>query len=167
MPLTITVNENTYISLDDAEEYFKTRLNNSVWEEATNTQKKKALVTATRHIDYHSFIGRKVDPDQPLKFPRVFTKKISPFYKYDDKLDSDSLPQELLDATCEEAIALLSKDNKTEKKLRSGIESESIEDTSRSYNTDVMKSVRNGRGIVSPEAKSLLRGFIKSTARLG
>ncbi len=167
MPIEITVKDNSYISLEDANNYFNTRLNNLTWENVNDTEKKKALITATRHIDYNNFIGRKVNPDQPLEFPRIFSKNINPFYEYDDKLDSDNLPKELLDATCEEAIALLNKNNKIEEKQRNGIESESIQDTSRSYNSDIMKSKRQGRGLISPEAKSLLRGFIKSTVRLG
>lgn len=167
MALTLTVDENSYISLADAESYFEERLNASVWDNADDTTKKKALITATKHIDYYNFIGRKYQEDQELEFPRSYFHKIEPFYRYDQELQDGEKPQELLDATCEEALALIDLDTQLDKRQRQGIESESIGDTSRSYSEAVIKEKLGSRSLVSPEAKSLLRPFIKSTVRLG
>lgn len=167
MPVTITVDENSYISLEDANEYFNGRLNSSEWEEATDTDKKKALITATKRIDYLNFIGRKESLGQSLKFPRVYSHSPNSFFPDSQSVVSGTKPDDLLDATCEEAIALLSQNLEVEKRQRDGIESEKIGDTSRSYNSNVVESKQQGRGLLSPEAKSLLRGYIKSTVRLG
>lgn len=166
MAVTITVDENSYISLADADDYFKTRLNSDTWTNATDEDKKKALITATKHIDYYNFIGRKENADQPLEFPRTYFHDITPFYQYDQEITDGEKPDELLDATCEEAIALLAQNTAIDEKQQQGIESESIGDTSRSYNSDVVKSKQRGRGLVSSEAKALLRGHIESTVRL-
>jgi len=167
MAVTIMVDENSYISLEDAEDYFEMRLNNSDWNETTDVDKKKALITATKRIDYLNFIGRKSSSNQPLEFPRVYSHSPNYFFPEDQSIVSGTKPQQLLDATCEEALALIKQNNKLEEKLQDGIEKESIGDTSRTYNSDVVKFKQQGRGLVSPEAKSLLRGYIKSTVRLG
>lgn len=167
MAVTITVNENSYINLSDADDYFESRLNSGSWEDATDTEKKKALITATKQIDYNNFIGVKYDVDQTLEFPRKYFHQIEPFYRYDQEIVDGEVPQEVKDATCEEAIALLEKNNDIAQKQRAGIESESIGDTSRSYNSDVVKQRAGGKKLESAKAMSLLRGHIKSTARLG
>ena len=167
MAITITVNENSYISLSDADDYFSTRLNSDSWTDKSDDEKKKALITATKQIDYHNFIGVKYDADQSLEFPRRYFHDIEPFYKYDQEITDGEVPQSVKDATCEEAIALLELNNDIAKKQRAGIESESIGDTSRSYNSDIVKQRANGDKLESAEAMSLLRGHIKSTARLG
>jgi len=167
MAITITVNENSYIDLTGADSYFETRLNADAWDNASEEEKKKALITATNRIDYYNFIGVKYDADQPLEFPRRYFHQIEPFYRYDQELQDGETPQEVKDATCEEAIELLDLNTALEKKQKQGITSESIGDTSRSYSEDAVKRKLQGRKLTSPEAKSLLQQYIKSTTKLG
>lgn len=60
----------TYADLTDAENY-NNAIVGSTWAEKDETVRKQYLVMATRKIDSYSYTGQKVDPNQPLKFPRV------------------------------------------------------------------------------------------------
>ena len=59
-----------YITVVDASAYFATRLRSEYWEEATPSDKDKALITATRMIDKLAFRGDKTSTTQELEFPR-------------------------------------------------------------------------------------------------
>jgi hypothetical protein len=60
----------TYLSLPEAEQYFATRLNSDSWIQSKQKDKIAALTMATRDIDQLNFVGKKVDLNQPLAFPR-------------------------------------------------------------------------------------------------
>lgn len=69
----VIINEITYpvyADLQDAEIYNNAILN-STWGNLDETAQSQLLVMATRKIDSYKYVGTKVDPDQPLKFPRV------------------------------------------------------------------------------------------------
>src|SRR4051812_25245649 len=111
----------TYVSLGEANDYFDWRLNSAAWNEASNDDKCKAIVTATRAIDRLNFAGLRTSdfarlgtsisvsgcttapaildpssdtpaPGQPLEFPRN---------------GSSTIPADIKYATCEIALALL------------------------------------------------------------
>lgn len=111
----------SYAQLDDANNYFAWSLNSDAWDEASNDDKCKALVSATRRIDRLNFAGERTSdynrfrttltnagfvmgpmsldpsstqpsPGQPLEFPRN---------------GETAYPQDIIDATCEIAIVLL------------------------------------------------------------
>lgn len=70
---TITINDFdfiTYATVEDADKYFSAKFGN-VWHEIQVEDKQKLLVTATREIENLQFQGLELDPEQPLKFPRV------------------------------------------------------------------------------------------------
>lgn len=82
----------SYILLADATAYFDTRLNADPWDCASDTDRTKALCTATRQIECLNFIGCKTDDAQTLHFPT----------------DGDTtVPLEIQYATAELALALL------------------------------------------------------------
>lgn len=81
-----------YITNGDADLYFESRLDSDLWDETNETNKTKALATATRLIDRLNFEGDKTDDDQSLEFPRG---------------GDTSIPQDIKDACCEIAYALL------------------------------------------------------------
>lgn len=93
----------SFISLADADTYFSTRPNSSCWINGDFTEKQNSLYAATRAMNRLRFIGVKTNfynydvkglplVDQPLAFPRNgFTE----------------IPQEILEACCECAIAFL------------------------------------------------------------
>ena len=98
---------NSYISLANANLYFDNRLYSEVWECEKIPNKQKALITATKHIDYKfDFFGIPADlNDQALDWPRNIV------YDQDGQLvDGTIIPVFVLDATCELAIELLKED---------------------------------------------------------
>lgn len=73
MAKTLVINGITYYSyanLEDASVY-NNAIYGSTWSSLTPTIQSQLLVESTRVIDSYKYIGEKVDPEQPLKFPRI------------------------------------------------------------------------------------------------
>lgn len=119
MALVATIggaDSNSYLTLDNvlaadgttviatgANEYFAESLHATAWTSASEPDKGKALVSATRFIDAKfRFKGIKTDQDQALAFPRYGVTNLDG-YAY----DNDELPKRLKDATAELALSLL------------------------------------------------------------
>lgn len=98
--MALTVGTNTYITVDDANTYFGDRLYVDEWTGATDSDKSKALLMARRNLDQQGYIGCLADSDQPLQWPR----------KNIPNVDSDTVPQAIIDAQCELALAFLRED---------------------------------------------------------
>ena len=70
---TVTINEidyYVYADLTDAQIY-NNAIVGSTWASKTEIEQAQYLVMATRKIDSYSYAGQKIDPEQPLKFPRI------------------------------------------------------------------------------------------------
>jgi len=96
---------NSYVTLAEANAYFDEHLNVSEWTDATDDLKNRALIQATRRLDQLSFNGGKATEAQALKWPRIGV--------VDDEgygIDSDEIPQQMKDAQCELALAMLASD---------------------------------------------------------
>lgn len=142
----ITLYENSFITLEDAEEYFSMRLNSCVWDNSGDNTKEKALITASKKINQLNFIGDKKTYTQAMEFPRVFNAHIC------HNLIMPELPQEISDAVCEEAIALIEHSNSVHLKNQSlGISSISLGVGSVSYDGKMDLTQ-----VISPEAERLL-----------
>ena len=63
-------NANSFVTLDEANNYFATVPDSSTWDDKTVDQKKRALISATRWIDSFVYYGNRCDDGQALKFPR-------------------------------------------------------------------------------------------------
>jgi len=138
--MAITVGENSYIDITGADKYFSERLYSEKWTEATEAEKEKALRQATKAIDRQPLKGRKTDADQTLAFPR-----------YPDK----EVPQAVIEACCEEALALLERGNSQRRTLQQeGVQSFSLGNMSETFVQGA------GRGLLSQEAKELLRPWL-------
>lgn len=109
MPVTLDAtvggeDANTYVLLADAQTFFDARLHSSAWDDAADDDtRNRALVTAARLLDQFDYVGTQADPDTPqaLAWPRE---------GYDltgAELDSDAIPQAVVDAQCVVALALL------------------------------------------------------------
>jgi len=97
-----TASANSYISQTDASKYFAGAIHADAWVNAEGDDKDKALITATRMIDREIWAGAKTSASQDLAFPRTGV------YDRDGvALADDAIPQDILDATCEIALALL------------------------------------------------------------
>jgi len=130
----------SYCTIEYADEYFNNRLHTESWFEADDNTKEKALKQATRAIDRQLLKGRKTNPEQELAFPR-----------YPDT----EVPEVVKEACCEEALTMLERGNSQRRKLQQeGVQSFTLGNMSESY------TVGAGRGLLSQEAKELLRPWI-------
>ncbi len=129
-----------YVDLAEANEYLSNRLHADAWAEAADADKEKALAMATKAIDRQPLKGRKTDPAQTPAFPR-----------YPDA----EIPQAVKEACCEEALAILERGNSQRKKLQQeGVQSFTLGNMSETY------AAGAGRGLLSQEAKELLRPWL-------
>ena len=130
----------SYVSLAEANEYFSDRLHADAWAEAADADKEKALAMATKAIDRQPLKGRKTDLAQEMAFPR-----------YPDT----EVPEAIKEACCEEALAILERGNSQRRRLQQeGVQSFSLGNMSETYAPGA------GRGLLSQEAKELLRPWL-------
>ena len=61
---------NSYVTLAEANSYFETVPDSATWDDKTDDQKNRSLISATRWIDSLNFYGDRCDNDQALKWPR-------------------------------------------------------------------------------------------------
>lgn len=98
--MTITVGANSYVSVTDADTYFGERLYADDWTSADSPTKEKALVMARRFIDQQQFTGERTSADQLLAWPRSGITSV----------DGSTVPQDVVDAQCELALAFIRND---------------------------------------------------------
>jgi hypothetical protein len=97
---------NSYVTLSDANSYFDTRLHGAVWTSASDDNKNRALIWATRLIDATvRFTGQKTNPSQALEWPRT-----GMFDRDETAISASTIPDLLKVITCEVALTLLSSD---------------------------------------------------------
>jgi hypothetical protein len=98
---------NSYASVAEGDAYHEGHLYATAWTAATQANKEKALVFATRLIDAEfRFKGVKASTTQALQWPRAECRDSDGA----DDLASDAVPSAVVNATCEMARELLVKD---------------------------------------------------------
>lgn len=104
--MALVVGTNSYISVADADTYFSNRLYSDNWDDALTADKEAALIQATRELDLmFNWYGDIADDDQSLRWPR------SSVYNCDGvEIADDVIPTQIENATCEQAIYILSGD---------------------------------------------------------
>jgi hypothetical protein len=166
MASLIVVGTNSYVSEADASAYFATSLFSAEWDAAFTETREKALITATRRIDMQVFNGVKASLDQPLEFPRALGVHIRPNLV---PLIDTEVPQAVIDATCEEALALLrvtKMDNRNYDLVRLGISSYELGDSSQQFNEKIMLRLLDGQELLSPVAKRLLKPYLAGAVEI-
>lgn len=102
--MTITVGTNSYISISDATTYFNESLAYAgVWQSLDPGTQEQALVTATRMLDRQTWQGLPTANPQSLQWPRTGVTD-----KYNQPVDPSSVPQNIIYAECELAMAIYS-----------------------------------------------------------
>jgi hypothetical protein len=81
-----------YADVAAGDEYFASRVGSDAWDDSEDSDKIKALGHATRIIDALNILGQKAEADQDNQFPRY---------------GQTDVPVEIINATCEIALALL------------------------------------------------------------
>ena len=61
---------NSFVTLAEANAYFETVPSSTNWDDKTDDQKNRALISATRWIDTLNFYGDRCNADQALSWPR-------------------------------------------------------------------------------------------------
>ena len=126
-------NSNSYVTLAEANDFFDGRLYTSVWDDATDDDKNRSLVMATKRIEQETFYGEREDTTTPqkLKFPRIGLSYL------DGILLDSTIPDILKEAQYELAIHMLS-----------------VNMTLKGVSTDAYKSIKVGSIEVQPAIDS-------------
>jgi len=133
-----------YGTIDDADIYFCSRLNSDVWECANRSDKRKALLMATRAIDRLNFKGTKASESQCLEFPR----------------GTANVPANIKIACYEEAYELLDGAEHQREQINLSVVSEGIVSTRTTYNRNfVPDNVK--AGILSFRAWTYLQPYLR------
>lgn len=98
----MSLQKTSYITVDEAEQYFEGVLDTDAWDDATNAEKTKALIQASTDIDKLEYIGTKTTLQSEHEFPRNPIPEIDP-----NQIDSDLVPFNVKYAVCEQALAIL------------------------------------------------------------
>ena len=93
-------NANSYVTLAEANTYFQTVPSSTTWDDKTDDQKNRALISATRWIDTLNFYGDRCDNGQALSWPR------NDYHVDRVELVCTSIPTDIKYATYELARAL-------------------------------------------------------------
>lgn len=161
----------SYATIAYADEYFKYDLHAEKWFQAENTIKEKALVTATRQIDALNFYGIKATTEQKLAFPRV-TNKVRQLTDHERIIYSEQIkqltvtvPEDIIRATCEQALYLLQKQDSTfefDNLQAQNVSSYAVGDISVSFNTSKTTTLTS----LTYKAQMLVAPYIRRYTRL-
>lgn len=171
MPVTVTVGTNSYISVADATAYFSERLYASAWTGANADDQAKALIMATKRIDRQKIRGIKAVSNQTLEFPRTVyaygdtfpQPVVGAHYEYGPGwIVEDEVSQDVLDAVCEEALALLA--GGATAKQRAELQAQGVKSFSIGKLSETFVVGTSGERIQSPEAKQLLQRYLSGGA---
>ena len=91
---------NSYVTLAEANSYFETVPDSSTWDDKTDDQKNRGLISATRWIDSLNWYGQRCDDEQALSWPR------NNYHVDRVELTCDAIPNDIKYATYELARAL-------------------------------------------------------------
>lgn len=103
MPLTLTVNTNTYVTQAEASAFLAERLGTTAWDNAVSGDRDKALVMACRMLEKHRnrYAGLAGSLTQALSWPRTGYDSANRYF------DLTAVPDAVKRAQCEQALYLL------------------------------------------------------------
>lgn len=167
VPITQASFTNSYVTLDEAQDYFDARLSTDAWDDAEDTDKQKSLYQATRLIDRLNFEGLKWDPVQVLEFPRRYTVTIDwttqpPTYT---PVNEQVVPLEIKIATCEIALYLLDGVDPEQELNNLSSTSQGYGSIRESYDRTI-RSEHYRAGIPSAVAWTYLKPFLHDAAQI-
>jgi hypothetical protein len=154
--MALVLNTNSYVTLDEAELYFETRIDSANWFNSEDEIKEQALVTATQIVDNHAWIGSAISPSQALAWPRKNAIYNDPRLGLTVSVAENEIPQQVKVAVYEQALHLIDNEDllsgttQTFESIKIG--SIAIEDK----NSDTTKTPMKAKLVVST-IKPLLR----------
>jgi hypothetical protein len=155
----ITEGENCYITYENALDIIPNLFQVEPWFSASEDNRIRALILATKHIDSLILKGQKLSVDQKLAFPRMIRNlnKVNT----DTELLADVVVNDIIkEATVLEAIAILSQEFQTRENLiHQGVTNFSIGDIRETL-------VNKGKKLYSIEAQNLLKSYISGSVSI-
>lgn len=100
--MALIVGTNSYISVVDATTYFNDSLSSGDWAGVDPDTQSQSLITATRMLDRATWQGSKTVAAQALQWPRTGVTD-----RYSNPVDSVAVPPQVINATCELALAIV------------------------------------------------------------
>lgn len=162
--MALTVGTNSYVTVAEATTYYGDRfwVDSSAWTDASTGGKEQALITASLRLDRLPLVGRKVDPEQALEFPRCYIFQDSG--EAGETCDLEVLPN-VKRAVYEEALAIISgKDVSLRLQLQAqGVTSSRLGGVAETYSG----AGATLAGLASVAARDYMRPYIKSSAAFG
>ena len=171
--MALEVGTNAYLDVETATLFFEDRLDADAWHDADADRQAQALVTATKRIDREPLLGKRANLEQVLAFPRC---QMTGSKRAGGPLDliqagwvcDEVVPQAVLDATCEQALFLLSLNAYERDRLRQhtlGVIGVGLGNANE-YSNSMLVRQNRARTILCPEAKELLRGWLAGSVRI-
>ena len=146
MAVTITVNSNSYVTLEEANNILELVFDSAEWSALTDEQKKVCLVNATNKINLLFVKGEKLDSSQELMFPRDWETAVSNSVKM---------------AQCYEALEICRYNYSRAREQSAGVVSRSMESVSVTY---IGKEPRKyGGKLLSEDAFNFIRSYLLLT----
>lgn len=146
MAITITVNSNSYVTLEEANIILEAVFDNQEWQSLTDEQKKVCLVNAANRINLLAVKGEKLDSSQELLFPRDWETDVSEKIKM---------------AQCYEALEICRYNYKRAKEQSAGVVSRSMESVSVTYSGKEPR--KYGGKLLSEDAFNFIRSYLLLT----
>jgi len=173
----LTVGENTYVTLAEANAYMLTRIGAETWLSASDADNAAALIMATRRIDSERLRGIKYDDEQVLEFPRLMWGKGEQRYSEEHErytsiapnagwIGEEEVPQAIKDAECEEALDILKSVAQTTDRIAlqaQGVTSVRIGDFYETYGAGGRSAVTK-TAMRSSDATLLMRPYLAGNA---
>lgn len=164
----------SYVTTEEAVAYFGERLGADAWDGASEIDRTKALATATRVIDRQIFKGRKADPDQVLSFPRAYEGPVpvamgTAYVQANFWWVEEVVPQAVKDATCEQALFLLSMtdyDRDRQRQHTLGMVGSGLGQANE-YSAQAFVAQNRKGAILCPDARDCLRPVLAGTVKMG
>ena len=101
------LNTNSYVTVDEADSYFETRIDSANWTAADDEIKESALVTATDLVDDNAWIGSAVSSSQALAWPRNNATYYDTRMGTSITIGSTIVPDQVKEAVYEQALHLV------------------------------------------------------------
>ena len=146
MAVTITVNSNSYVTLEEANSILELFFDNAEWTALTDEQKTVALINAATKIDNMYLKGKKLSDNQEMQFPRDWETTVSEKIKM---------------AQCYEALEICRYNYSRAKEQSAGVISRGMESVSVTYSGKEPR--KYGGKLLSEDAFNFIRSYLLLT----
>jgi len=116
--MALTLNTNSYVTVDDADDYLDTRIDSANWFGSTYANKESALVTATLVLDNQAWVGSAVSSSQALAWPRKNATYTDNRMGRTTTFGTTDIPADLKTAVYEQALHLIDNEDLLQQKTQ-------------------------------------------------